>query len=118
MLQRDFLITEANGLFSGSRIDDRPNLRDAVGGETALLRVLPDSVFIRRDVDAVNFVVGNVAVNPLNLRAHVSQYAARLLGNGLQLLWRQLSHFRNVSLDDELRHAWTPHFLALGQAQF
>jgi hypothetical protein len=53
--------------------------------------------FVGRDVDAVNFVVGDVALDPLNLRAHSLQDTARLLRNCLQLLFRQFSSSGDLS---------------------
>src|ERR1017187_8244432 len=61
-------------------------------------------LFIRGYVDAVDFVVGHIAVKPLNLRAQLSQNAARRLRYRLQLLRRQLADFGNLSLDDKLGH--------------
>ena len=44
-----------------------------------------DNFFVGSAIDAVNLVAGNVAVDPLNLRAEVVQYAARLLRNSPQV---------------------------------
>jgi len=49
-------------LLGGGWIDNRANLGDAVGGEAPLPGVLADGFFVRGDVDAVDLVVGDVAV--------------------------------------------------------
>lgn len=73
-------------LLRGCGINRRSNLRDAVGGKPALVGVLADRLFIRGYVDAVDIVVGDVALDPLNLRSHLSQNATRFLRYGMQLL--------------------------------
>ena len=59
-------------LLSCCRIDDRPNSRDSIGRKTALLGVFTQGIFIGGHVDAVDFVVRDVALNPLNLSTHLS----------------------------------------------
>jgi hypothetical protein len=59
-------------LLRGCRIDQRPNSRDSVGREAALLGMLTYRVFIGGHVNAVDFVVRDVTVNPLNLSIHRS----------------------------------------------
>ena len=64
-------------------------------------------VFIGGHVYAVDFVVCDVALNPLNLSAHLSQNFARLLRYCLELLRRKPAPFWNFSFDNELRHGNT-----------
>src|ERR1700675_3336664 len=45
----------------GRGVDHGPDLGDLVGGEASLLRVLAHHLRVRRDVDAVDLVVGHVA---------------------------------------------------------
>src|SRR5262245_10070512 len=59
---------------------------------------------IRRNVNAVDLVVGDVALDPLDLRPHAVQDAARFLRDGLQLLHRQFPGSGDVPLDHELGH--------------
>src|SRR4051794_40570644 len=94
------------------RVDDRPDPRDAVGGEPALPGVLAHRLLVRREVHAVDLVVGDVALDPLDLRPHPPQDAAGLLRDGLELLGGQLPGAGDLSLDDELGHGGT--FLSCG----
>src|SRR5450432_1552666 len=41
--------------------------------------MLPHHLFIGRNVDAINLVLRNIAVQPLDLRPHVVQHTARFL---------------------------------------
>lgn len=72
--------------FGGCGIDGRADLRDSICGEAALGGVFADQSFVGCDVDAVDFVLGHVAVNPLNFRAKFAQHAAGGLRDGLELL--------------------------------
>src|SRR5215207_5654863 len=90
--------------FRRRRVDHAPDLGDAVGGEAAALRVLADGRLVRGDVDAVDLVARDVALDPLNLRPHLLQHAARLLRDGLQLLARQVARAGYFALDEKLRH--------------
>jgi hypothetical protein len=74
-------------------------------------------VFIGGDVYTIDFVVRDVALNPLNLITHSSQNCTGLLGYRLELLRRQVARLRNVSLDNELRHG-IPSFLILTGEEF
>src|SRR5580658_5734231 len=74
--------SRSNG-FGGSGIDDAADLRDAVGREAALARMLPYHLLVGRDVNAVNLVVGDVALQPLDLRAEIGEHRAGLLRDGL-----------------------------------
>ena len=56
--------------------DHCPYPDDFVRGECAFPRVLAHHFLVRRDVDAVDLVVRDVAVNPLDLRPHLSEHAA------------------------------------------
>ena len=58
--------------FGGGWIDDGPDLGDAVGGKAALACVFAHHLLIGRDVDAIDFVVRHVAVQPLNLGPKVA----------------------------------------------
>src|SRR5687767_15723246 len=56
-------------VFSGRRIDSGAHRRDPVRREPATPRVLPDDVGVRCDVNAVDLVVRDVTLNPLDVRA-------------------------------------------------
>src|SRR6266849_801939 len=72
-------------LFSGRGIDDRHDRRNAICGKAALLRVLPNRFLIWSDIDAINLVSSDVALQPLNLRTHLAEDATRLLRDCLEL---------------------------------
>src|SRR5262249_35223630 len=61
-----------------------------------------------RTVDAIDLVVGDVALDPLNRRAHALQHAARLLRDRLQFLPRQFSGSDDLPFDDEFGHRTVP----------
>src|SRR5438105_15016793 len=86
------------------RINHRAHLRDAIGREAALFGVLAHGLFIGRDVDAIDLVVGDVTLHPLDLWAHAAQHSARFLRDALQLRFGQLSGVGNFALNDELGH--------------
>src|SRR6267143_6736129 len=73
-------------LLGRRRVDHRPNASDLVGREPSLLGVSPHGVLVRRDVHTVDLVIGDVALEPLDLRAHVLEDPARFLRNRLELL--------------------------------
>src|SRR5882672_7808244 len=93
-----------SALLSGRRIDRAQDLADPVGGEAALGRVLAHHLLVGRHVHAVDLVSGDVAVDPLDLRAQALQHAARLLGDTAQLLLRQLAGAGDLALDQVLGH--------------
>src|SRR5262252_474313 len=80
-------------------VDARFHFSDVVGGEASLLGVLANCHFVRRDVDAVDFVSGNETLHPLNLRTDVADHSARLLRDGLQLFGFEFAGARKVVLD-------------------
>jgi len=61
--------------------------------------VLPDQGLVGSDVNAVDFLLGHVAVNPLNLEAEFAQDTAGCLRDGLKLLRAQLSGARQFTFD-------------------
>src|SRR5580704_6888955 len=93
--------------FGGGGVDDAANLGDAVGGEAALAGVLADHLFVGRDVDAVDFVVGDVAMKPLDLGTEIAQDGAGFFSDGLRLLGRYCTDTWNFAFNDELWHGTT-----------
>src|SRR3990172_7951917 len=81
-------------------IDDRLDLGDGVGGESALAGVLPHQLLVRGDVHAVDLVTGDEALLPLDLGAELVKDAAGLLRDRLQLLGGELTRSRNLALYD------------------
>ena len=60
-------------LFKGGGIDQPAHGRHTISRNAQTPGVLADTVFVRRQVHTINFVFGDVAVQPLNLRAHFVQ---------------------------------------------
>ena len=69
-------MSPASGALGRGGIDDVLDLRDAIRGKPALLGMFADQFFAGGDVDAVDLVVGHVAVHPLDLWPEISQDAA------------------------------------------
>ena len=63
-------------LLGSGRINDRGNFRDPICREAPLLGMLPNHLFVRCDVDAVDLVAGHVALHPLNLWTHLAEHTA------------------------------------------
>jgi len=57
-------------------VNDRGNFGDPVCREASLPGMLPNHVFIRRDIYAIDLIAGHITVEPLNLRSHLAQHAA------------------------------------------
>lgn len=55
-------------------------------------------------IDAIDRIARNVTVDPLDLRTHAAQHAARLLGEGPQLFGFQVAGTGNLSFNDVFRH--------------
>src|SRR5580704_4495099 len=65
-----------HGSLCRSGIDDCLDLGNAVSGEASLAGVFANHFLVGRVVDAVDFVIGNVAMDPLDGGAKVAQNAA------------------------------------------
>src|SRR5215217_9368232 len=104
LLTTDYCLLSTSSSFRRRRVYHALYLGDAVGGEAAALCVFTHGRLVRRDVDAVDLVARDVALDPLNLRPHVAQHAARLLRDGLQLLRLQVARAGDFALDEILRH--------------
>jgi hypothetical protein len=72
--------------------------------------MLADHLLVRCPVDAVDFVIRYVAVDPLNLKPKISQYGAGCLRGALQVRGTKLTHSRHLTLDHKLRHL-APRFV-------
>src|SRR5579863_5781730 len=69
--------------FGGCGIDNAFYFRDRIGRETALPGVFANDLLVGCVVDAVDLVAGDVAVDPLNFGAELTQDSAGSLGDGL-----------------------------------
>src|SRR5579863_2486659 len=67
--------------------------------------MLAHHLFIRSDVDTVNFVLRDIAVQPLDLWSQVVQHAAGFLRDRDDLVWRYVANGRNIAFDDVFRHS-------------
>ena len=56
-----------------NRVDKSAYGRNTIGWYTCEAGVFTDAVFVRRQINAVDLVLGDVAVEPLNLRPHCFQ---------------------------------------------
>src|SRR5437763_11070724 len=105
MPSRRYLVSKkTHTLFRGCWVDHSAHSRHTIRQEAALFGVLAHGLFIGRDVDAIDLVVGHVTLHPLDLWAHAAQHPTRFLRDALQLRFRQLSGVGNFALNDELRH--------------
>src|SRR5262245_39212503 len=91
-------------LFRSRRVNDGLYFADGIDRKASAHRVLTNELRVRREVDAVELVVGHVAVHPLNLRTELAQDAAGLAGDVVTLAGAPLSGVRNRSFDDILGH--------------
>src|SRR6266566_3977422 len=89
------------------RIDHRLDARYAGDRKSAVLRVAANVGLVLREVDAIDLVVGHVALHPLDFRAHALQNLARLFRYRLQLARREPPRARQVALDHVLLHCPT-----------
>src|SRR5438067_3407225 len=99
--------------FCRCRIDDLFHLGNPVGRESTLLRVLAHQLFIRRDVNAVSFVIRHVALDPLDLRSEFFQDSVRFLPDRVQLLLQQFPRLRNLPFNYIFRHRFPPPIWSL-----
>src|ERR1700692_1074093 len=88
-----------------SWVDDCPYLGDAICREATALCVLPDHFLVRSDVYAVDLVVGNIALYPLNLWSELFQDAAGFLRDALQCFCREATGSGDFALDHILVHS-------------
>ena len=80
--------------------------------------MLPNAVFIRRQVNAIDFVLGDVTVEPLNLRPHGAQNLQRAQGNLPDLRIRQASGPSYFAFDYKLRHSRHQNIIPLRTKDF
>src|SRR5258708_9411114 len=68
--------------------------------------MLPHHFFIRRNVDAINLVLCNEALQPLDLRSHVVQHTAGFLRDRDYIRRSDAAYIGDVALDDVLGHGF------------
>ena len=86
------------------RINLCGNSGDTIRRKASTLGVLQNQFFIRCDVNAVDLVVGHIAVDPLDLGTHLLEHAAGLLGDALQRVGAELAGPGDVTFDNEPGH--------------
>src|SRR3954454_18394754 len=91
-------------LFRGRRVDHGADFADLVGRKAAALGMLADQVLVRRTVDAIDLVVRDIGMDPLNLRAEVAEDRTGGLRRHLEVLAAELPGAGHLSLDYELGH--------------
>src|SRR6185295_4431191 len=63
----------SNWLFTGRGINDGFDLTNGIDRKTPARGVLANHLRVRRDVNAIKLVVRDIALNPLDLRAEVTE---------------------------------------------
>ena len=92
-------------LVQGGRVNEATHCRDPIGWDTGQARMLPNSIFIGRDVNAVDLVLGDITVQPLDLRSYSTQSLQRTEGHLPDLHIGQGSGARDLAFDYKLRHS-------------
>ena len=67
-------------------------------------RVLAHLLFIRRYVHAIDFVCGDIALQPLHLWPEFAQHVTGLVRHGFEFCFRQLPGPWNLAFNHEFRH--------------
>jgi hypothetical protein len=78
--------------------------RDAIRGKAYTPRMFLDGGLVRGEINAIHFVTGHIAMQPLDLRSHTPQHFDRLLGNFPQLGVRQIAGTGDFAFDYKLGH--------------
>ena len=95
-----------NPLFGGSGINYSFHFANSVNGETSARGVLANHFRIRRDVDAVKLVFGDITLNPLDLRTEVTEDPPGLGGDFAQFARAQFSGVRQRAFDHIFGHTF------------
>src|ERR1700756_1065376 len=94
-------MSRSRSLGSGDQSADG---RDAISRKASALCVLANGSLVWSEINAVNLVAGDVALQPLNLRAHAPKNGQRFAGDLTEFRVRQISSSWNFSFDHKLRH--------------
>ena len=80
----------------------------------------PDQLFAGRDVDAEEFICGDVGLDPLDFGADAPESAAGLLRRCGELLRGEFAGVGDITFDEKFRHfysfgvkVWGPFFSAI-----
>ena len=112
--ERDAGVAFRPGFQSACPIGTGPTLDCAVVGsitrligmisgrwKSAHLRMLADDVFAGGEIDAEQFIVRNIALNPLDIRAKLAQNLIGFDGGFFQLALVEAARLRNIPLDEK-----------------
>src|SRR3954467_6211102 len=94
-----------NSLAQGSGINEASHRGDTISRKPDTAGVLPNTVFIRREIDAIYLIFSDVTVQPLNFRAHVLQYLQGMQGQLPNLGLRKRASSGYFPFNNKLRHA-------------
>jgi hypothetical protein len=97
---------EARDRISGvaCRINQAANCRDAVCRHAELACVFTNHFLVRSEVNAVESVVGDVAMQPLDLRSDPAEDVERFDRNVPDLVLGHAADAGNLAFNDELGH--------------
>src|SRR4051812_23224196 len=89
----------------GCRIDDLADFGDLACGKAAHLGVPSDNAFVGREINAENLVVGDIALDPLNVGPKLLQDAIGLGRGASKLLAVECADLWNFPLNYEPSHS-------------
>jgi hypothetical protein len=90
--------------FSGGWVDDLADSTNAIGRESPLRGVIPYHLLVWSDVDTVDFVGGDIALHPLNLRPQFLQNTAGFLRNSCEFFRAERPGSGDISFNYIFRH--------------
>lgn len=99
---------KAQTLLGAGRVEEPAHGGDAIGRNAHAPGVFLDGLLVGREVDAVHFVAGYEAMEPLDLGSHFLQDVDRFLRDFPQLGFRQISRARDFAFDNKLGHKPPP----------
>src|SRR5262249_12026668 len=85
------------------------DLQNTSPRNAARLGVLAYDLFIGGDVNAIDLIVGDVAIDPLNLWTYLIKNFSRRRRHTLKLLRQKSPGVRNLALDQVGRHKSSPN---------
>src|SRR5262249_11765568 len=97
VLRRSAKISRSSG-----RIDHLLHFSDLGRRKAADLGVFADDGLVLGEIDTKGLVVGNVALDPLNVRTELMQDLVRFCRRPSQLFALECADLRNIPFDDEL----------------
>jgi len=92
------------GLLRGRGVDEPTHGGNAVGREASALGVFANGGFVGSKIDAIEFVAGDIALQPLNFWTHGPENREGLARGFLQFRIGEISQPRYFPLDHKLRH--------------